>query len=84
MIGLARSDSVRRMVQRNRLALRLAGQFVGGRDVETAWEKARHLKNAGFQTSLFYLGEYVDVPELIEENVRQIEAVIAAPGQAKD
>ncbi len=65
------------------MASRLATQFVGGRDAKAAKEKAMQLKDSGFQTSLYYLGEYVDSPELIVENVKQIMAVIGTLGQTR-
>jgi proline dehydrogenase len=72
MIRLARSQSVTRFAQSNPFLRRLASQFVGGVDVESAIAKVTKLKKQGFTTSLYYLGEYLDSSARIEENVAQI------------
>jgi proline dehydrogenase len=71
MIALARSPRVTRWVQGNRAAASLARRFVGGGDVAAAVAVARELEQAGFATSLYYLGEYVQDPNLVAENGRQ-------------
>lgn len=82
MIGLARNQQVRSLMQQNPLADGLAAQFVGGTDVNSAKKTAESLNNRGFRASLYYLGEYVGSPGLIEENVKQITAVARMLGQA--
>lgn len=55
MIGLARSDR-----------LRTWACFVGGESAQAAVATARRLRdNHGITASLFYLGEYLEDPELI-------------------
>jgi proline dehydrogenase len=71
MIALARSPRVTRWMQGNRAAAALARRFVGGGDVAAAIAMARDLELAGFRTSLYYLGEYVEDPALVAENGRQ-------------
>lgn len=71
MIGLARSRRVTRWMQGNRAAAALARRFVGGADVTAAIDVARELEKAGFATSLYYLGEYVEDPAVVAENGRQ-------------
>ncbi len=82
MIALARSPRVTRWMQGNRAAAALARRFVGGGDVDAAVAVARDLDQAGFKTSLYYLGEYVEDPALVAENGRQkiaaAEALAAA------
>ena len=68
---MARSPRVTRWVQGNRAAVALARRFVGGADVATAIAVARDLEQAGFATSLYYLGEYVEDPAVVAENGRQ-------------
>lgn len=71
MIALARSPRVARWMQGNRATAALARRFVGGRDAGAAIDIARDLEQAGFKTSLYYLGEYVEDPALVAENGRQ-------------
>lgn len=78
MIALARSPRVTRWVQGNRATASLARRFVGGDDVGAALRVAGELQRAGFKTSLYYLGEYVEDPELIAENGRQKIAIAEA------
>ena len=78
MIALARSSDWKRRMQGRRAASRLAGRYVGGRDVAQAVETAKVLGSRNIRTSLFYLGEYVDSEDLVKENV---EAKLAVTGQ---
>jgi proline dehydrogenase len=71
MIALARSPRVTRWMQGNRATAALARRFVGGVTAEEGIETARHLRQAGFKASLYYLGEYVADRDLIAETVRQ-------------
>jgi proline dehydrogenase len=71
MIALARSRRVTRWMQGNRAAATLARRFIGGTDVTAAIDVARDLEKAGFATSLYYLGEYVEDPAVVAENGRQ-------------
>jgi len=71
MIALARSPRVTRWMQANRATAALARRFVGGASAEQAIETAKRLWQAGLKASLYYLGEYVADPTLIEETVRQ-------------
>lgn len=82
MIGLARNQPVRSLMQRNSFASGLATQFVGGPDANTAKKTVENLNNRGFRASLYYLGEYVNSPELIAENIKQIIAAARILGQA--
>jgi proline dehydrogenase len=72
MIWFARNKTVTRFAQRNPLLRGLASRFVGGPDLPSVIAKAAELNTQGFTTSLYYLGEYVDSSEVIEENVLQI------------
>ena len=74
MIALARSPGWKQWMQAQRAASGLARRYVGGADVDEAVETARALRSRNIRASLFYLGEYVDTPALVEENV---EAKIA-------
>lgn len=71
MITLARSPRVTRWMQGNRAAATLSRRFVGGGDAAAAIAVARDLERSGFKTSLYYLGEYVEDPDLVAENGRQ-------------
>jgi proline dehydrogenase len=64
-------------MQRNRAASFLAHKFVGGADAAAAVQAATDLlARDGIRSSLYYLGEYVDRADLVEENVAQKLAVI--------
>jgi proline dehydrogenase len=82
MIRLARSRSVTGFMQNNAFTRGLASRFVGGVDAASAISKANELKEQGIAASLFYLGEYVESPEAIEESVTQIIHIVGQLGQA--
>jgi proline dehydrogenase len=71
MIALARSPRVTRWMQGNRATAYVARRFVAGADAAQAMAVARDLQQAGFNTSLYYLGEYVKDPAIVAENGRQ-------------
>lgn len=79
MIALARSPRVKAFMQTSRSASFLARKYVAG---ETPAEGAacarRLLDEEGLRSSLSYLGEYVDTPELVAENVASKIAVARA------
>jgi len=83
MIGLARSKSITGLMQGNRLMRGLAGRFVGGDSSSAAVKKSSELSGLAATTSLYYLGEYVESPAIIEENVAQLAATIEQLGQSK-
>ena len=78
MIALARSPRVTRWMQGNRATASIARRFVAGADAARAMAVARDLEKAGFKTSLYYLGEYVQDPAIVAENGRQKIAVAEA------
>lgn len=70
MIALARSATMKRWAQGARSTSALATRYVAGGCAESGIQRAATLvADAGVRSSLFYLGEYVDRPELVEENV---------------
>lgn len=70
MIALARSATTKRWVQGARGTSSLATRYVAGDTAEAGVERALKLLIDGdVRSSLFYLGEYVDRYELVEENV---------------
>lgn len=81
MIGLARSKSITGLMQGNRLMRGLAGRFVGGDSSSAAVRRSSEL-SAQATTSLYFLGEYVESPAAIEENVAQLVAAIERLGQS--
>jgi len=83
MIALARSPSTKRWVQGARGASSLATRYVAGARATSGVERAALLARKGIRSSLFYLGEYVDRPELVEENVvakLEVAALLGAAG----
>jgi proline dehydrogenase len=69
MISLARSPRARAAMQSHRSASLLHRRFVAGRTASHAARRARELAGVRIRSSLYYLGEYVDRPELVERNV---------------
>src|ERR1039457_5896216 len=82
MVGLARRKSVTDLMQGNRFARGLALRFVGGDSASAAICKSVELSARKITTSLYYLGEYVESPAAIEENVAQLIAAIEQLGQS--
>jgi len=83
MIGLARSKTITRLMQGNCLMRGLAGRFVGGSSSSTAIRKSAELNGLAVTTSLYYLGEYVESPAAIEENMARLIEAIEQLGQSK-
>ena len=81
MIWLACRDDVRERVESSDRLVALARRFVAGPDVEAARRKAEELATVRIDTSVYYLGEYVDSAELVEDNVTGILAAIEHFGQ---
>jgi len=76
MISLARSARAKHFMQNGRAGSFLASRFVAGKTAEDGLARAVSLKSAdGVASSLFYLGEYVDSPTLVEENVTAIATI---------
>lgn len=82
MAGLASSKAIARFMQGNRFARGLAARFVGGDSAPAAIRKCVELSARGVAISLNYLGEYVESPAAIEENVSQILTTIGLLGQS--
>ena len=75
MIGLARNDRITTWMQSAQCMRRFSRMFVGGGDADAALARALELKARGMTASLFYLGEYVCDPHLIERNAAELEAM---------
>lgn len=70
MIALARSKRWKAAIQGARTTSSVAVRYVGGNSPEAAIARATALfAQHQIRSSLFYLGEYVDTPELVDENV---------------
>lgn len=70
MISLARSDTVKRLVQEGPAARLLGRRYVAGKSAADGVARAEELlRHSGIRSSLYYLGEYVDSPALVDENV---------------
>jgi proline dehydrogenase len=83
MVGLARRKGLTNFVQGNRSMRGMASRFVGGDSAAEAIAKAVELSARNVAASLYYLGEYVESPAAIEENVAQITATIRQLGLSK-
>ncbi|QIG51664.1 proline dehydrogenase [Nordella sp. HKS 07] len=76
MIALARSSAVKDFMQNRRGMRKLAERFVAGSDAAAAVDTALQLLDKkNIRTSFYYLGEYVDRLELVQENVDQKLAI---------
>lgn len=81
MIRLARSPMVVGFMQGNRAMSFLANKYVAGQDPANAVKVAGDLLAVhGTCSSLYYLGEYVNHPDLVVENVANKIAVVQALG----
>jgi proline dehydrogenase len=78
MIALARSKGVKSFMQNNRSATALATRYVGGDTVIEALGSAERLAADGIASSFFYLGEYVDTEELVNQNVNALFSIIGS------
>jgi proline dehydrogenase len=76
MIWLACRDDLRERVEGSARLAALASRYVAGPDVAAARRKAEELAAAHIHTSVYYLGEYVDSAELVDDNVTGILAAI--------
>lgn len=76
MIKLACRDDLRRRIEGSRRLTSLAGRFVAGPDVAAAQGIAAQLAAEHIRTAVYFLGEYVDSAELVENNVTGILAAI--------
>lgn len=72
MIALARSERVTNFVQSRRSFHGLSRRFVGGESTTAALDTARRLQSEGLASSLYYLGEYVEDPVIIEKAIDQL------------
>lgn len=78
MIRLARSPRIRDFAQRQPRMSGLASRFVGGADAGAALATAVALRDQGISASLFYLGEYVEDPQVIAATMSRLAAVTEA------
>lgn len=78
MIALACSSKLKTLMQANRSASKLATRYVGGSDIDGAMAIAEKLSGQNIKSSLFYLGEYVDSQELVDENVAALFSITEA------
>ncbi|HMT14492.1 MAG TPA: proline dehydrogenase family protein [Aestuariivirga sp.] len=78
MIGLAGSPTAKRLMQHSRAGRALSARYNGGATAAQVVESAERLLGQGLRASLFYLGEYVSTRELVDLNLREIGAAVAA------
>lgn len=70
MIALARSERTKRFMQTSRTTSFLRGKYVAGeRDIDGVQRAVALLNDQGIRSSLFYMGEYVDRLDLVDQNV---------------
>ena len=83
MIAMARSGRLKALMQGSRSTSAMARRFVAGREPTNGVDRARLLLNDhGIRSSLFYMGEYVDRLDLVDEAVDNKSAVARALGSA--
>ena len=78
MIALAHSARIKAFMQGSRATSFLADKYVAGKYSVVAVETARKLRDVhAIRGSFFYLGEYVDTLERVDENVKNILEVVS-------
>jgi proline dehydrogenase len=83
MIALARSNALKHAFQGSHAASAVAVRYVAGRSAEAAVDRAAALlERHQIRSSLFYLGEYVDRHDRVEENVAAKLAIAGLLGHA--
>jgi len=80
MISLARNKMIKDFIQSRAAMSDLAKRFVGGKNVQEAIQKSQLLKSQQRNSSLFYLGEYVEELSVINQTVLELKAIIALLG----
>jgi proline dehydrogenase len=78
MIGLARSGRARGFAERQAWLAGLAGRFTGGPDAGAAITAARALRAEGISASLFFLGEYIEDPAVVDATTGQLAGAAGA------
>ena len=83
MIAMARSGRLKALMQGSRSTSAMARRFVAGQAPADGVDRAlRLLNDHGIRSSLFYMGEYVDRLDLVDEAVDNKSAVASALGSA--
>ena len=82
MISLARNKTLKNFMQGRATMSELAMRFVGGKDVVDATKKSQVLKTQGRNTSLFYLGEYIEELSVVNQTVSELKAMINSLGDS--
>jgi proline dehydrogenase len=83
MIGLARSARVKSIMQTSRATSFLARKYVAGETPSEGVGRAiQLLEKENIRSSLFYMGEYVDRLDLVEQNVENKILVAQALSEA--
>ena len=83
MIALARSKRWKAAIQGARATSSLSRRYVAGDDPEAAIARATALfERSQIRSSLFFLGEYVETPKLVDQNVAAKLTVVTLLGQA--
>ena len=83
MIALARSSRAKSWAQTSRAGTALATRYVAGETAVDGVAAAVSMRDTSqLYASLFYLGEYVDSPGLVAENVAAKVAAVEALGRA--
>lgn len=80
MIFLARNKAIKNFIQSRATMSDLAKRFVGGKNTEEAIQKSQLLKSQQRNSSLFYLGEYVEDLSVIDKTVLELKAIITLLG----
>ena len=86
MIALARSGRVKKFMQSSRATSFLSGKYVAGEKAADGVQRALSLlQGHGIRSSLFYMGEYVDTLDLVEQSVdSKIEIAQALQNEGLD
>jgi len=76
MIALARSERITNFVQQQPRLQGLSRRFVGGVSTEDGIATASDLRQRGMAASMFFLGEYVKDPVVIEATINELTKIM--------
>ena len=72
MIYLARNSRIKNFMQNRASLSQLSKKYVGGKSISESITIMDKLKCKGIKTSLYYLGEYIDDPLVVDRTVSSI------------
>lgn len=75
MIYLARNETVTQFMQNRARMSELARRFIGGESISEVVETSQNLAQQGSKPSLYYLGEYVEDLDIVDQTVAALKTI---------